>query len=203
MGGGGGGVIQQAQPQNTFGRASLAPPYQPAPAYSNRGPIAKNEAPARIVPIAALNPYQGRWTIKARVTAKSEVRRFHNAKGDGKVFSFDLLDADKGEIRATCFNNVVDQFYDSIDVGRVYLVSKGSLKAAQKSFNHLKNDWEIFLESQVLLCARMALRLIRELCRSRIGLATVWKSQCGGVFVIRKGSSYRISVTLARTLSWL
>jgi replication factor A1 len=147
MGGGGGGVIQQAQPQNTFGRASAAPPYQPTPAYSNRGPIAKNEAPARIVPIAALNPYQGRWTIKARVTAKSEVRRFHNAKGDGKVFSFDLLDADKGEIRATCFNNVVDQFYDSIDVGRVYLVSKGSLKAAQKSFNHLKNDWEIFLES--------------------------------------------------------
>jgi replication factor A1 len=42
------------------------------------------------------------------VTAKSDVRRFHNAKGDGKVFSFDLLDADNGEIRATCFNNVVD-----------------------------------------------------------------------------------------------
>jgi replication factor A1 len=42
------------------------------------------------------------------VTAKSDVCCFHNARGDGKVFSFDLLDADNGEIRATYFNNVVD-----------------------------------------------------------------------------------------------
>ena len=139
------GYGQQGQQQSGYGRPMA--PYQPAPVYSNRGPIAKNEAPARIIPIAALNPYQGRWTIKARITAKGDIRRFHNAKGDGKVFSFDLLDADNGEIRATCFNNVVDQFYDRIEVGKVYLITKGSLKAAQKTYNHLKNDWEIFLES--------------------------------------------------------
>ncbi|KAJ7560063.1 hypothetical protein O6H91_04G112300 [Diphasiastrum complanatum] len=131
--------------QKQYGRPIISP--QPPPMYSNRGPISKNEAPARIVPIAALNPYQGRWTIKARVTAKGELRRFHNARGDGKVFHFDLLDADGGEIRATCFNNVADQFYDRIEVGKLYLISKGSLKASQRSFNHLKNEWEIFLES--------------------------------------------------------
>ncbi len=98
MGGVGGVNNQQVQQQNTYGRPSVAPPYQPAPVYSNREPIAKNEAPTRIVPIVALNPYYGRWTIKARVTAKSDVCHFHNAKGDGKVFSFDLLDADNGEI---------------------------------------------------------------------------------------------------------
>ncbi|KAL2327249.1 hypothetical protein Fmac_020676 [Flemingia macrophylla] len=128
-------------------RPKIQPPYQPPPAYKGRGAILKNEAPARIIPIAALNPYQGRWAIKARVTAKGDLRRYNNARGDGKVFSFDLLDSDGGEIRVTCFNAVVDRFYNVIEVGKVYMISKGNLKPAQKNFNHLKNEWEIFLES--------------------------------------------------------
>ncbi|XP_008784586.2 replication protein A 70 kDa DNA-binding subunit A-like [Phoenix dactylifera] len=143
------GMTAGYQPSlGTYGRPPVQPTYQqPPPLYTNRGPIAKNEAPARIIPIAALNPYQGRWTIKARVTAKGELRRYNNPRGEGKVFSFDLLDCDGGEIRVTCFNLVADQFYDQIEVGRVYLISKGSLRPAQKSFNHLNNDYEIFLES--------------------------------------------------------
>ncbi|GAB4838016.1 Replication protein A 70 kDa DNA-binding subunit A [Ancistrocladus abbreviatus] len=136
-------------------RPTVQPSYQPPPNYKHHGPIMKNEAPARIIPIAALNPYQGRWAIKARVTSKSEIRRYNNARGDGKVFSFDLLDSDGGEIRVTCFNALVDRFYDAIVVGKVYMISKGSLKPAQKNFNHLKNEWEILLESTstVDLCA--------------------------------------------------
>ncbi|XP_021715030.1 replication protein A 70 kDa DNA-binding subunit A-like [Chenopodium quinoa] len=135
-------------------RPTIQPAYQPPPNYKNHGPVVKNEAPARILPIAALNPYQGRWAIKARVTAKGDLRRYNNAKGDGKVFSFDLLDSDGGEIRVTCFNAVVDRFYDVIEVGKVYMISKGTLKPVQKNFNHLKNEWEIFLEatSTVDLC---------------------------------------------------
>ncbi|XP_057750335.1 replication protein A 70 kDa DNA-binding subunit A-like [Arachis stenosperma] len=135
-------------------RPIVQPAYQPPPVYKNRGAIVKNEAPARIIPIAALNPYQGRWAIKARVTAKGDLRRYNNARGDGKVFSFDLLDSDGGEIRVTCFNAVVDRFYNAIQVGKVYTISKGSLKPAQKNFNHLKNDWEIVLDSNsnVELC---------------------------------------------------
>ncbi|XP_047939756.1 replication protein A 70 kDa DNA-binding subunit A [Salvia hispanica] len=135
-------------------RPTVQPSYQPPPNYKNHGAIMRNEAPARIIPIAALNPYQGRWAIKARVTAKGDLRRYNNARGDGKVFSFDLLDSDGGEIRVTCFNAVVDRFYDTIEVGKVYVISKGSLKPAQKNFNHLNNEWEIFLEttSSVDLC---------------------------------------------------
>ncbi|MCO5550688.1 hypothetical protein L7F22_004178 [Adiantum nelumboides] len=146
----GGGVALPSyfQGSNTYGRPIGAPTsYQPSPVYSTRGSIAKNEAAARIVPIAALNPYQGRWTIKARVTSKGDIRRFNNAKGEGKFFSFDVLDAEGGEIRVTCFNNVADQFYEQLEAGGVYMISKGSLKPAQRNFNHLKNDWEIFLEN--------------------------------------------------------
>ncbi|KAF7144027.1 hypothetical protein RHSIM_Rhsim05G0012200 [Rhododendron simsii] len=114
----------------------------------------KNEALAHIIPISALNLCQRQWAIVARVTVKGDIRRYNNARGDGKVFSFDLLDSDGGEIRATCFNAVLDRFYEIIEVGKVYLISKGNLKPAQKKFNHLKNEWEIILEatSTVYLC---------------------------------------------------
>ncbi|XP_073281649.1 replication protein A 70 kDa DNA-binding subunit E-like, partial [Primulina huaijiensis] len=132
---------------NNYVRPPQSLHHQPPPMFSNRGPVAKNEAPPRIIPIAALNPYQGRWTIKARVTAKGELKHYSNLRGDGKVFAFDLLDSEGGEIRVTCFNAVADQFYHQIEPGRVYMISKGSLKPAQKTFNHLHNDHEIFLES--------------------------------------------------------
>lgn len=133
---------------------TVQPSYRPAPNYKNHGAIMKNEAPARIIPISALNPYQGRWAIKARVTAKGDIRRYHNAKGDGKVFSFDLLDSDGGEIRVTCFNALLDRFYEVVEVGKVYVVSRGNLRPAQKNYNHLNNEWEILLEngSTVDLC---------------------------------------------------
>ncbi|CAO2819718.1 unnamed protein product [Amaranthus hypochondriacus] len=129
-------------PSNAYARHQ-----QPASMYMNRGPVAKNEAPPRIIPIAALNPYQGRWTIKARVTTKGDLRHYNNPRGEGKVFNFDLLDSDGGEIRVTCFNAVADQFYSLIEAGKVYMISKGSLKPAQKNFNHLDNDHEILLDS--------------------------------------------------------
>ncbi|KAL6501808.1 hypothetical protein OROGR_026941 [Orobanche gracilis] len=134
-------------PDSNYGRLPPSSYQQPPPMYANRGPIAKNEAPARIMPIAALNPYQGRWTIKARVTAKGEFRQYNNTRGDGKVFSFDLLDSKGGKIRATCFNAVADQFYHPIESGRVYMISRGTLKPAQKAYNHLHNDQEITLDS--------------------------------------------------------
>ena len=120
---------------------------QPPPMYQNRGPVARNEAPPLVIPINALNPYSGRWTIKARVTSKGDLRRYNNQRGDGKVFSFDLLDANGGEIRAACFNAVADQFYDQIVVGNLYLVSRGSLRPAQKKYNHLPHDYEITLDN--------------------------------------------------------
>ncbi|GER57614.1 replication protein A 70 kDa DNA-binding subunit A [Striga asiatica] len=134
-------------PVSNYSRPPHSLYQQPPQMYANTGLMAKNEAPARIIPIAALNIYQGRWTIKARVTSKGEFRHYNNPRGDGKVFSFDLLDSDGGEIKVTCFNSVADQFYDQIEPGRVYMISRGTLKHSQKAFNHLHNDHEIMLDS--------------------------------------------------------
>lgn len=108
------------------------------PQYRGQGAVARDAGPASIMPINSLNSYQNRWTIKARVTHKSDIRRcvelaeglpcngwlvpadltaphfppgmtcrYTNARGEGRFFSFDLLDAQGGEIRAVGWNDQV------------------------------------------------------------------------------------------------
>lgn len=67
------------------------------------------------IPISGLSPYQNKWVIKARVTAKPPIRTWSNAKGEGKLFSMDLMD-ESGQIRVTAFRDQVDKFYDMIEV---------------------------------------------------------------------------------------
>ena len=49
--------------------------------------------------------------LKEKVTNKGEIRTWSNSRGDGKLFSMDLMD-DSGEIRATAFNAECDKFYN-------------------------------------------------------------------------------------------
>jgi replication factor A1 len=105
--------------------------FHPPPLLS----VARNEAPAHIMPINALNSYQNRWTIKARVTNKSDIRRYSNARGEGRFFSFDLLDAQGGEIRVVGWNDQCDRWEPQVQQGKVYLISKASLRNKRGNFN--------------------------------------------------------------------
>jgi len=46
----------------------------------------------RVHPLVSLNPYQGSWTIKVRVTNKGVMRTYKNARGEGCVFNVELTD---------------------------------------------------------------------------------------------------------------
>jgi len=84
-----------------------------------------------------------RWTIKARITAKSDIRTWSNARGEGSLFSIDLLDESGQDIRATFFKEAVDRFYNMLAVDKVYTLSGGKLKAANMKFNTCKSGFEI------------------------------------------------------------
>ncbi|KAF6299555.1 replication protein A1 [Rhinolophus ferrumequinum] len=108
---------------------------------------------AKVVPISSLTPYQSKWTICARVTNKSQIRTWSNSRGEGKLFSIEVVD-ESGEIRATAFNEQVDKFFPLIDVNKVYYFSKGTLKIANKQYTAVKNDYEMTFnnETSVIPC---------------------------------------------------
>ncbi|KAF8330072.1 replication factor-A protein 1 [Cantharellus anzutake] len=130
----------------TAGSRSPAPSSSttaPVETYASRNPPA--EKPPATFPIEGLSPYQNKWTIKARVTSKSEIRLWSNNRGDGKLFSCTFMD-ETGEIRATGFNAAVDEHYEKLQEGKVYYVSRARVNIAKKKYGSSTNEYEITLE---------------------------------------------------------
>ncbi|XP_057519872.1 replication protein A 70 kDa DNA-binding subunit B [Amaranthus tricolor] len=111
----------------------------------NEAPAARMAMTRRVLPLASLNPYQGNWTIKVRVTSKGNLRSFRNARGEGNVFNVELTDEDGTQIQATMFNEAARMFFDKFQVGKVFYISKGFLKVANKQYKTVQNDYEMTL----------------------------------------------------------
>jgi len=102
--------------------------------------------PGPLYPIEGLSPYQNKWTIKARVVNRSEIKHWSNQRGEGKLFSVTLMD-DSGEIRATGFNEAVDNFYDKLQEGKAFYISRARVNIAKKQFSNVNNEYEIMFEN--------------------------------------------------------
>jgi replication factor A1 len=99
-------------------------------------------------PISEISTYHPQWKIRARITAKAPLRTFSksNNPNGGKVFSVDLLDAEGGEIRASFFNEAADKFYNKLEKGKCYTMSKGGVRVANKQYNACKHRYELIFD---------------------------------------------------------
>ncbi|KAF7311341.1 Replication protein A subunit [Mycena kentingensis (nom. inval.)] len=132
--------------------AARAPPQQQQPQQQQQRttPAASNSNHGSIYPIEGLSPYQNNWTIKARVTQKSELKKYSNQRGDGSLFNVTLMD-DTGEIRATAFNAVANDLFERLQEDKVYYISRARVNFAKKQFSHLSNEYELGFEKNTLI----------------------------------------------------
>ncbi|KAL6865938.1 Replication factor A protein 1 [Amphichorda felina] len=131
-----------------YGVKKEEPKPQQAPA-SRSAPAM--HAGSTIHPIEGLSPFTHKWTIKARVTLKSDIKTWHKQNSDGKLFSVNLLD-ESGEIKATGFNAQCDDFYDLLQEGSVYYISTPCrVSLAKKQFTNLPNDYELTFERDTVI----------------------------------------------------
>lgn len=49
------------------------------------------------------------------------------------------------QIQATMFNEAARKFYEKFALGKVYYISRGTLKVANKKFKTVENDYEMTL----------------------------------------------------------
>ncbi|GAA5797111.1 putative replication factor-A protein 1 [Helicostylum pulchrum] len=151
-------------------------PSKPASFASSSG--ANMQLEASLTSIKNLNPYQSRWTIKARITQKSPIKTWHNARGDGKLFSVNFLDQ-SGEIKATAFNDQVDRLYNMLEEGKVYYISKARVAMAKKQFSTLNNEYELSIENGTEIEACGGESSIPQMVYSYVKIADIGKREKG------------------------
>lgn len=128
-------------------------PMKKPPQSVSQAPKADSKTNEMVHPIRALNPYLNRWTIKARVTQKSDMKHWNNARGSGKLFSCTLVD-ETDEIKANAFNETADRLYPLMEENKLFYISKAQVKPARKAYTNVKNDYEISFDhnSEVVAC---------------------------------------------------
>ncbi|KND02596.1 replication factor-a protein 1 (rpa1) [Spizellomyces punctatus DAOM BR117] len=147
---------------------------------TNMPPKTVGDTPAAIFPISSLSPYQNKWTIKARVVGKSDVKHWDNQRGQGKLFSCTFVD-ESGEIRATGFNDAVDAWYDVLEDGKVYYVSKAPIKPAKKQFSNVKNEYEMQIEPGTTITPCLDASGLPEMRYSFVELSKLYEVQNGSI----------------------
>lgn len=90
------------------------------------------------------------WNINIRVIDKKPIKTWSNNKGSGKFFTFEVKD-NSGQIRIAVFRELVDKFYNLLEVDKAYQISNGIVKLADKQYSSNSNEYEIILNKNSII----------------------------------------------------
>jgi len=140
---------------NAFGNNAFGKNKFQSNAFGNKpGFGANRSAVSQFYPIKSINPFMREFTIKARVTSKSGVRTWKNARGEGKLFNVVLMDAEGDEIQGTAFNDAVDRLFPIFEVSKVFIITKARAKMANRKYTHVTHQYSLELaDAEVTPCA--------------------------------------------------
>lgn len=136
------------QQQHQYGGGSSSGAAAGAGSSGRSGPVTAAGTTGSVMPIGSLTTFTQRWTVRGRVTNKSEVKNWSNQRGTGKLFSITIVDEGNVEIRATFFQAAVDRFEPLLQVGKVYYFSNGKIKVANTQYTSVKNNLEISFDDK-------------------------------------------------------
>ena len=96
-------------------------------------------------PITALSTFLYDWTLRAKVTNKSALMDYVNAKQNKseKYMTAKLTDANGSVISASFFSDAANKFFGFLEEGKVYLFSNGNVSLADKKYRTQDTNYKL------------------------------------------------------------
>ncbi|KJP89466.1 hypothetical protein AK88_00909 [Plasmodium fragile] len=90
--------------------------------------------------ISQITTYVSKWIIKAKVVNKTKLSTF---KSNINFFSIDVTDVHGDSISCKFWGSAADKWFNSIELKKVYIFSKGRVSIANPKYNTVKHKYEL------------------------------------------------------------
>ena len=92
-------------------------------------------------PISALSSFLPDWTIRAKVSHKSELTEYQSKKTgrSERLLSVVLVDSEKNQISGCFFAEAAEKYFNIIEEGKIYLFSNGTVALNEQKYRTVNN----------------------------------------------------------------